>query len=528
MLSSPEVWFAIIPAIILFIYGIDNFSKEMQKAIGSQFNVLLKWLTKSKIRAVVFGATITALIQASAATTIIAIGLVNSGSITFAQSLGIIFGANIGTTVTSQLVAFNLMQFSPILIIIGFFLSLIKSKYKVFGKPIFYFGLVMFALNLISIAIIPLKTDPTLLLLISKTSIIPLGIMIGFLVTNLFQSSSVTTGLVVILAQNGMLGLPEALPILFGANIGTTVLPGLVSVRMDSFAKRVALAHFLFKFIGVLICIPLIGVIIIVVESIGGNSAQQVANAHLIFKVFTTIILLIFINKFQKLIEKLIPTKEEEIVLRTKNLENLKDKKNTEILSLIELELKNSFDAIINIFKEANIILLSSKSNNNIRITKLSALIEYIHNEIKKTLTNLFKNPEKKDNEKILFLARTSALCEKIGLNGKKLGEILVYAKENDSDFSEEGKQEIDACISKLNENMLIIKNNFPNFGKQISVEMAKNGSVIRSTITKSYLEYLKRLSAGQSTSGSIFAETMTLIQDIEADVRELRKICEK
>lgn len=282
MLSSPEVWFAIIPAIILFIYGIDNFSKEMQKAIGSQFNVLLKWLTKSKIRAVVFGATITALIQASAATTIIAIGLVNSGSITFAQSLGIIFGANIGTTVTSQLVAFNLMQFSPILIIIGFFLSLIKSKYKVFGKPIFYFGLVMFALNLISIAIIPLKTDPTLLLLISKTSIIPLGIMIGFLVTNLFQSSSVTTGLVVILAQNGMLGLPEALPILFGANIGTTVLPGLVSVRMDSFAKRVALAHFLFKFIGVLICIPLIGVIIIVVESIGGNSAQQVANAHLI------------------------------------------------------------------------------------------------------------------------------------------------------------------------------------------------------------------------------------------------------
>ncbi|MDD4251378.1 MAG: Na/Pi symporter, partial [Candidatus ainarchaeum sp.] len=307
MLESFQIWFAVIPAIILFLYGIDNFSKEMQKAIGSQFKFLLKWVTKGKFRAALFGAVITALIQTSAATTIIAISLVNSGTITFTQSLGIIFGTNFGSVLTSQLVAFNLMQFASLLIILGFVLSLINSKYKILGKPIFYFGLVMFALNLISLSIIPLKSDPNLILLLSKTSIIPIGILVGFLVTNLFQSGAVTTGLVVIFAQNGMLGLNEALPILFGVNIGKTILSLLVSIRMDSFAKRAAVSHFLYNVIGVLITIPFIGILISIVQTIGGNPAHQVANAHLIFSVSTTIILLIFINQFQKLIEKLIP-----------------------------------------------------------------------------------------------------------------------------------------------------------------------------------------------------------------------------
>jgi phosphate:Na+ symporter len=182
------------------------------------------------------------------------------------------------------------MQYAPILIIIGFILSLLKTKYKVFGKPIFYFGLVLFALNLISIAVSPFKTDPELIFLLSQTSFIPIGILIGFLVTNLFQSSSVTTGLVVILAHNGLIGLPEAIPILLGANVGTTILSVLVSLRMDSFAKRAALSHFLFNFFGMLICIPIISLIIFVVELIGGNIAMQVANAHLIFNVFTYVL----------------------------------------------------------------------------------------------------------------------------------------------------------------------------------------------------------------------------------------------
>ncbi len=525
MFSNIEIWFAIIPAIIIFIYGIDNFSKEIQKAAGTQFNHVLKWATKGTIRATILGAFITALIQASAATTIIAIGLVNAGTITFTQSLGIIFGANIGTTVTSQLVALNLMQFSPAVIIIGFLLSLLKTKYRVFGKPIFYFGLVLFSLNLISIAVSPLKTDAELLALLAQTSFLPLGILAGFLITNLFQSSSVTTGLVVILAQNELLGLNEAIPILLGANIGTTVLSLIVSYRMDTFAKRAAVSHFLFNFLGVIITIPFIGILVIIVNYIGGSTAQQVANSHLIFNVVTTIFLLIFIKQFQIVVEKLVPTNEKEIVLRAKEFENLKGKNTTEIFNAIEIELKNSFNAIIEIINENTVLLLSNKTNDS-KISKLYSLVDYIHNETKQVLIQISKNQlTKKESEKLILLTRTSALTEQIAGIGKKMGELIIYSKENELEFSDSAKKDIEECLSKLNSNVIIVRDNYPKFDKVSSVEMAKNGSILRNTITNSYEEYLKRLSKGLSPSGSLFGEELALIQDAESKIREIRKI---
>lgn len=527
MVFDFSIWFAIVPAIIIFIYGIDHFSKEIQKAAGSQFQHILRWATKGTFRATLLGAFITALIQASAATTIIAIGLVNAGTITFTQSLGIIFGANIGTTVTSQLVAFNLMQFAPIVIILGFILSLLKTKYKVFGKPIFYFGLVLFSLNLISIAVEPLKTDAQLLSILAQTSIIPIGILAGFIITNLFQSSSVTTGLVVILAQNELLGLNEAIPILLGANIGTTILSIIVSLRMDTFAKRAALSHFLFNFLGVLITIPFIGLIIFGVDFIGGTNAQQVANAHLIFNVATTIILLIFIKQFQWVIEKLIPTKEEEIVLRTKNLENIKNKSNTEIFKAVEKELKNGFDSLINSFNESIILLLSEKTSES-KISKLNALNNYIHDEIQNVLTFASKKSKnKKDSEKIILLARTSALTQQISNIIKKISDLTIYIKESELEFNKNAKKDLEECTSKLNNNVILIKDNFPNFEKEVSIEMAKNSNNIRNILNKSFEEYLLRLSKGTATTGSVFTEQLALIQDTDSKIREIRKLCQ-
>jgi len=286
--------FSILSLIVIFIYGTENFSKEMQKAAGTHFQSIIKKATNNPITATIFGAIITALTNSSAATTIIAIGLVNTGTITFAQSLGIIFGANIGTTLTAQLIAWKFTQYAPIIIIGGFFLSLLKTKYRVFGKPLFYLGLILFSMTLISEIIEPLKYNSFWIELLTETSFLPLGILIGFIITNIFFSSTITTGLVVILAQTGLLGLPQAIPIIFGANIGTTTIGLIISHRMDIFAKRAAFSHFLFNIIGVLIFIPLISYLIILTEYFGGTTAQQVANAHLFFNVGATIIILIF------------------------------------------------------------------------------------------------------------------------------------------------------------------------------------------------------------------------------------------
>jgi len=246
---------AILSALILFLYGIQHFSREMQKIAGEKFQKVLTKLTKNRIGGATLGALITSLVQSSTATTVITVGLVDAGIISFAQSLGILIGANVGTTLTGQLIAFKLTSFAPFFIIFGFLLSLFESKYKFLGKPIFYFGLVFFSLNLFAEALIPYQSDPRILEIFSKSSNVFLAIFFGFIFTVLFQSSSVTTGVVVLLASTGFISLLQGIPLLLGANIGTTTTSLIVSSKMGLYARRSAMAHFLFNLLGVLILV---------------------------------------------------------------------------------------------------------------------------------------------------------------------------------------------------------------------------------------------------------------------------------
>jgi len=520
-----SIWLGLLPAIIIFIYGIENFSKEIQHAAGTHFNQVIKWATKGPLRATFFGALITAIIQSSAATTIIAMGLVNSGLINFSQSIGLIFGANIGTTITSQLVALNLIIYAPIFIILGFILSLLKTKYNIFGKPIFYLGLLLFALNLVSISVTPLKNDLQLMELLAYTSIPLVGILVGFIVTNLFQSSSVTTGLLVVMSQTGLIGLDQAIPIIFGANIGTTVLSLVVSSRMDTFAKRAAVTHFLFNFIGVIIFIPFLNYLVGFVNQIGGSPAQQVANAHLFFNLVSTLILLVFINYFKIFVEKIVPTKEKEIVLSAKNLVDLDEKKPIEIFAAVIKEFKNSIESLIEMLNESKNIL-TNPTQNNLRLIKLDAFVEYLYDETKKVLFPVSKKKlSKEDGQQVIFLTRSSKISSEIGKITRKISNIILLSKENEVDFSIEAKQDIEECLSILSANLILVKNNYPNFTEKILSEMHKNDQELRTNINQGYKNYFSRLSEGKAAHGSTFVEVLDLIQDIGSKISELRKM---
>jgi phosphate:Na+ symporter len=245
-------------SIILFVFGLENFSKEIQKISGESFRKFLASATKYTSLGILIGAVVTAFIQSSSATSIIAISLVNAGVLSFKNSVGIILGSNIGTTVTAQLVAFKLTAFAPAFIILGFLLNFIKSKYSVFAKSLFYFGFVFFTLNLISSTLVPLQNDERLIGYLSANHSPLFGVIIGFLITALVQSSSVTTGLAIIFTQQGLMSLENAIPVLMGANIGTTVTALISIINMDIAAKKTALAHFIFNLGGVLIFLPLV------------------------------------------------------------------------------------------------------------------------------------------------------------------------------------------------------------------------------------------------------------------------------
>ena len=294
-----------ITAIILFVFGLDNFSREIEQISGERFRKFLGSATNIPIFGVLIGAVVTMIIQSSSATSVISIGLVNAGVLSFKNSVGIIFGSNIGTTITAQLVAFKLTNFAPIFIITGFILTIINSKVSIFGKAVFYFGFVFFSLNLISSTLEPLQSNAALVSMLTQAQNPLYALLIGCLFTALVQSSSVTTGLAIIFTQQGVLGLENAVPLILGANVGTTATAFLAVISLDVSAKKVAFSHFLFNVGGVLLFFPILLIFGYKLADFDQNPAIALANIHLIFNVTASLIFTAFITPFTRFVDHL-------------------------------------------------------------------------------------------------------------------------------------------------------------------------------------------------------------------------------
>ncbi len=305
-METIQVLLAGLTAVVLFIFGLEHFSAEIEQISGERFRRTLARATRIPVVGVLIGAVVTAVIQSSSATSVIAIGLVNAGVLSFKNSVGIIFGANVGTTVTAQLVAFKLTAFAPVFIVAGFALSLLRTRASIFGKSIFYFGFVFFSLNLISSSLAPLQSEPALVDYLLRPQNPMLAILVGCLFTALVQSSSVTTGLAIIFTQQGLLSLENAVPIIMGANIGTTATALVAMINMDLAAKKTALSHFLFNVGGVLVFLPVLLLWGDRVHTLGAEPAIALANFHLLFNLAASALFLVLINPFTRLVEAII------------------------------------------------------------------------------------------------------------------------------------------------------------------------------------------------------------------------------
>lgn len=305
-MENVHILMAGLTAIILFVFGLQNFSLEIERITGERFRRTIGKVTTIPVVGVLIGALVTAVIQSSSATSVITISLVNAGVLSFKNSVGIVFGTNIGTTITAQLVAFKLTAFAPVIIILGFLLSLLHSRISVFGKAVFYFGFVFFTLNLISSSLQPLQNNSWLVSMLSDPQHPLLALLMGGLFTALVQSSSVTTGLAIIFTQQGILGLENAVPLIMGANVGTTVTALIAMVNADAAAKKTALTHLLFNVGGVLVFLPILLLFGDRLASVTMEPAMFLAALHLIFNVVTTILFLVLINPFTRMIDALL------------------------------------------------------------------------------------------------------------------------------------------------------------------------------------------------------------------------------
>ncbi len=301
-----------------FLYGIEKMSDGMKKTAGNKMRSLLAALTRNRIIALVVGAFVTMVIQSSSATTVMLVSFVQAGLMSFAQSLGVILGSDIGTTITAQLIAFKLTDYALLMIAVGFGLKILAKtdNTRNVGEAILGFGILFYGMKLMSDTMKPLRTYPDVIAIMEGLENPLVGLLVGTAFTALIQSSAASIGVIIVLAQQGLITLEAGIPVIFGANIGTCVTAGLASIGASREAKRVALAHVLFKIAGVMIFIFWIpgfaDLIRILAAKFGSGIARQIANAHTIFNVSLALIFLPAINLFANVVLKLVPYKEEE------------------------------------------------------------------------------------------------------------------------------------------------------------------------------------------------------------------------
>jgi len=424
----------------LFLFGINKMSDSLQAVAGSEMRRILKVLINTPLKGVLVGLGVTALIQSSSATTVMMIGLVNTGIMTLNQAVGVVMGANIGTTITAQLIAFNIGQYAFLFVILGVILLFIRKNRAMehWSQIIIGFGLLFVGLNVMAAAVSPLKESVVMRNMMIKLATNPLlSILIGTAFTMLIQSSSAAIGTVIVLASTGLIPFEGALYLVFGDNIGTTITAWLAAMSSGNTAKRVAMVHTLFNVFGTIIfgTLTYLGIYTIFINWItpgnvyaGQNIARHVANGHTMFNVINMILFLPFANQLANLATKIIPPDKVETISlgEPKHLNytiisnsdlaiNQSIKEMREMLRLVRMELMLAYQA----FKERDY-------KKQMRVSKIEKAIDNLQREITLYLVSVNEKTNAEDIiHKIPALLHTVNDIEKIGDFTEEINKIL-------------------------------------------------------------------------------------------------------
>jgi phosphate:Na+ symporter len=454
----------------LFLFGMEMMSTSMQRSAGGKMRSILGALTRNRFIGVAVGAFVTMVIQSSSATTVMLVSFVQAQLMTFGQTLGVILGADIGTTITAQLIAFKLTDYALLMIAIGFGMKFLtkKDKLRNIGDVLLGFGLLFFGMHVMSTAMYPLRSYTPFLNLLTELEHPVLGILVGAAFTALIQSSSAFTGIIIVLAQQGFLTLDSGIPLIFGANIGTCITAVLASLNAGREAKRVALAHTMFKVFGVALAMAFIPLLAKFIQNISPGGVidtsdqaslaryipRQIANAHTVFNVSLTLIFLPFTALFGKLIMRMLPDREQDEAVRydARFLEpsllstpalalNLAK---AEIIKMGEL-VKEMAVKSIDPFFSSDLTVLDELHEMEERIDALDEQISaYLIDIGKKSLNN------EQADEVYLMLHVTKQYEQIADIIDKELRPLAQEKTSQAAPFSEEGASEVRAYHLKM------------------------------------------------------------------------------
>lgn len=442
----------------LFLYGMNLMAEGLEKSAGSKLKRIVELLTSNIFMGVIVGAFVTAIIQSSSATTVMVVGFVNAGIMSLTQAIGVIMGANIGTTVTAQLVSFDLNGLAPMALGIGIILYLFASKPKVknIAEILIGFGILFTGMDFMKNAVEPLAeykgfTD----LLIGFGDHPVLGLLLGFGITAIVQSSSASMGMLIALASQGLIPLNAALPILYGQNIGTCVTSLISSVGASRNAKRAAVMHLIFNVLGTAVFLIILNkpVVNFVTNMNPGDVARQIANTHTLFNIISVIILLPFTKFIINIAIKLVPDKdgEEDESKAIKYLDDrIVETPSIAVASVVKETLrmgkkaKESLDYAIDGFVH--------QSQDSIDKTfKREKVVNELQKEILNYLLKLSKAHLDEDARDIVdSLFNTVNDIERIGDHAENIAELAQDIIDLDLKLSKQGTEEIRELYNKV------------------------------------------------------------------------------
>ncbi|NMC68305.1 MAG: Na/Pi cotransporter family protein [Spirochaetales bacterium] len=472
--------FTLAGGLALFLLGINYFSDSLKKLSSHQIKLILEKVTSSPLSGTLVGLSVTALIQSSSATTVLTVGFVNSGLMNLSQAIGIIYGANIGTTITAQIMAFNIADYALPILTIGIFVMIFARKdlVKNIATLLVGFGLLFYGMLMMKNAIMPFKNSPELVNIFIKFSYHPiLGVLAGMIVTMIIQSSSATVGLTLALIQGGLLTIDSAIPIILGDNIGTCITALLAALGGNISAKRVAAAHFGFNIIGtiwaLILLVPYKNVVFLFTKyvTLTTDPVRQAANAHTLFNITNTLLFLPFTKYYTEFIEFIfkgkIEVKEDSAIYLDKNLLKSPYTALEAIVKEINRGLTLSYNGLLQ-FKNT-IITKPSKQNLDI-LLKNEKILDNIQYEITNYITLIanIEAGEKVSNAIPLILHATNDL-ERIGDHQQNIYNIYKRYSALSINLPEGVTNKLITIVDKILEFILFISDKLE---KNLEIEL--------------------------------------------------------
>lgn len=532
------ILFSFLGGLGLFLYGIKAMSDGLQAVAGDKLRVILEKGTSSPIRGVITGTLVTSLIQSSSGTTVIAVGLVNAGLLTLRQAIGVIMGANIGTTVTAYLIGFNLKEYALPIIAIGvFFLFFSKSKkLNYIGQVIFGFGLLFYGMEVMGHGMKPLRSSELFINLMTNVDNNSLlGVLIGTVFTGIVQSSSATIGILQELANQGAVTISQAVPILFGMNVGTTVTALLAAIGTSVAARRTALSHFMFNVLGTMIFLPLFltGFFLIVVKFLTNmiytlipgiegtwdslNPMMQIAQIHGAFNISNTIILLPFVSVLATIVSRLIPSKDGELDLSPKYLEPRLLNNLPVALSNAKHELLRMGNIAFDTLGNSVEFFFTRKDENQKAARNCETIVDNLQKDIESYVVRAIsgKNLPAVLSQKSHTILQAVGDLERVGDHAENIVELADYATAHSLVFSEQALEDLEKLTERVKQILLLALEALEKEDKQLAKEVIEKDDLIDEMEKNLRKAHIARVN-DRTCSGNVGAVYLDVLSNLE------------